>query len=75
MSVFRYWQEDEGGFYFYSKPISEISKIDTKMEEEYTVLEISFSDSDYLDLYILNSESMDDAFIKALKEVWNVARL
>jgi len=74
-AVFRYWQEDEGGFYFYSKPISEISKIDTKTEEEYTVLEISFSDSDYLDLYILNSESMDSVFIKALREKWNIARL
>lgn len=74
-SVFRYWQEDEGGFYFYSKPLSEISKIDTRAEEEYTVLELSFSESDFLDLYILNSESMDGDFIKALKEEWKTARL
>lgn len=69
-AVFRYWQEDEGGFYFYSKPLSDIVEIDTKTEEEYTVLEVTFSNSDYLNLYILNSESMDDDFVKALRSEW-----
>lgn len=70
-TVFRYWQEDNGDLYYYSKSYSEIVKIETRSEEDYTVMDVYFSDTDYFDLYILSENSMDIDFVEELTELWH----